>query len=102
MRLIGQNVLAKAVRGHPDARKWLEAWALTVQDAAWRHLEDVRQDYPSADGVKLKTGIVVTIFNVNGNEYRLLTNISYQIGTVLVLEVLNHAEYDKSKWKRRY
>jgi len=102
MRLIGQDVLAKAVRKHSDARQWIAAWVATVEDAAWRSLEGVREDYPSADGVKLKSNIVVTVFNVKGNEYRLLTNVNFSKQIIQVLELLTHAEYDKDRWKERY
>jgi mRNA interferase HigB len=102
MRLIGQDVLTKAIRRHSDARSWLQAWTATVQDAIWQNIDDLRDDYPSADGVKLKTGVVVTIFNVKGNEYRLLTNANYKAQIMIVLEFLTHAEYDKDRWKGRY
>lgn len=102
MRLIGQDVLVKALRKHTEARKWIEAWVSTVEDAQWRSLDDVRIDYPSADGVKLESTVVVTVFNVKGNVYRLLTNINYIGQVVLVLALLTHAEYDKEKWKGRY
>jgi mRNA interferase HigB len=43
------------------------------------------------------------VFNVKGNEYRLLTTINYRQQQVYVLEVMTHAEYSKQKqWKRRY
>lgn len=102
MRLLGQQALLKAMRKHTDARRWLEAWIVTVEEAAWQRVEDVRADYPSADGVKLKSQVVITVFNVKGNEYRLLTNISYRAQTVLVLELLTRGEYDKEAWKGRY
>jgi mRNA interferase HigB len=102
MRLIGQDVLAKVMRKHADTRKWLQAWAVTVDDANWQNIDDLQMDYPSADGVKLKSRIVVTVFNVRGNEYRLVTHVNYQAQAVLVLELLTHAEYDKDQWKGRY
>jgi mRNA interferase HigB len=102
MRLIGQDLLRKAMRQHADARKWLRAWVATVEDAQWQRIDDVRMDYPTADGVKLKSQIVITVFNVRGNEYRLLTNVNYDRQAVLVLELLTHAQYDKDQWKGRY
>ena len=100
MRLIGQDVLVRAMRKHSDARQWIAAWVVTVEDATWSSLEDLRQDYPSADGVKLKSQLVVTVFNVRGNEYRLLTSVNYAGQVVQVLELLTHAEYDKDRWKK--
>lgn len=42
----------------------------------------------------------MTVFNIRGNNYRLLTAISYPAGVVNVLQFLTHAEYDKEKWKK--
>ena len=47
-------------------------------------------------------GVIITVFNVKGNEYRLLTNINHQPQLVMALEHLTHAEYVKNKWKERY
>jgi mRNA interferase HigB len=102
MLLIGQDVLVRTLKTHSDARKWIASWVATVEDAQWQSLEDIRSDYPSADGVKLKSRLVVTVFNVKGNEYRLLTNVDYQGQVVQVLELMSHAEYDKDRWKERY
>ena len=102
MRLIGRDVLARAASRHREASGWLRAWSSTVEDADWHSLDDVQSDYPSADGVKLRSRIIVTVFNVKGNTYRLLASINYRSASGLVLKLLTHAEYDKEKWKDRY
>ena len=40
-----------------------------------------------------------TIFNIGGNNYRLVARVSYALQTVLVQHVLTHAKYDKEDWK---
>jgi mRNA interferase HigB len=102
MILVGQDVLHRAGRRNAPLRRWLTIWAATVENKNWANLNDVRMDYPTADGVKLSSHLVVTIFNVKGNEYRLLTAIDYDAEIVEALEVLTHAEYDKELWKDRY
>jgi mRNA interferase HigB len=39
------------------------------------------------------------VFNVHGNDYRLVTDIHYNRGKIYVLKVMTHAEYDKGRWK---
>ena len=102
MTLVGQDVLRPIGRRNAPLRKWLTIWAKTVEDSIWHSLDDVRKGYPTADGVKLKSGVVVTVFNVKGNEYRLLTSVDYDAEIVEALDVLTHAEYDKELWKDRY
>jgi len=102
MLLLGQLALKQAGRANAPLRAWLDRWIEAVREADWNSLQDVREAYPSADAVKLNSGLVVTIFNVKGNAYRLLADIHYDVQTVEVLEVLTHAEYDKERWKTRY
>jgi len=102
MTLVGQDVLASAGRRNRPLRSVLETWKAAVEGAEWRSLDDVRKAYPSADGVTLAGRTVVTIFNVKGGNYRLLSWIDYDAQVVECLEVITHAEYDKNLWKVRY
>ena len=102
MTLLGQDVLIAAGKRNKPLRTWLEEWAAVVANVAWKSLGDVRQLYPSADGVALASGTVVTVFNAKGNSNRLLTWIDYELQVIEALAVLTHAEYDKNLWKARY
>lgn len=59
-----------------------------------KNLIDLRKTFPSAD----KVGNY-TVFNIGGNNDRLITLIYYPRQLVQVKDVLTHAEYDKEKWK---
>ncbi len=41
-----------------------------------------------------------TVFNIGGNDFRLIANIFYRDETVLIRHVLTHAEYDREDWKK--
>ena len=40
-----------------------------------------------------------TVFNIKGNDYRLIVHIRYSTGTIYIKDLLTHAEYDKGTWK---
>jgi mRNA interferase HigB len=62
--------------------------------ADWQHIMDVRKDFPHADGVGRWT-----VFNIGGNDFRLVTEIVYRTHKVYVGFVGTHAEYDRGQWK---
>ena len=39
------------------------------------------------------------VFNVGGNNYRIIAAIHFNTQTVFILHVLTHPEYDRGKWK---
>lgn len=102
MTLIGRPVLLEAAKRNAPLRKWLALWIDAVESSHWHSLSDVRRSFPSADGVRLRSQTVVTVFNVKGNRYRLLTIIDYDLQVVEALELLSHPEYDRGNWKQRY
>jgi mRNA interferase HigB len=98
--IVSAGRLDEFVRRHPDAESALSGWARVTRAAKWRNLQQVRQTYRSADAVQVQSRRIITVFNVRGNNYRLLTAVNYPSGVVNVLQFLTHAEYDKEKWKK--
>jgi len=86
---------------HPAAEMPLRQWYKVALHASWGSLVDVRVQFPHADPVVVKSGAVVTVFNIAGNNYRLLTRIEYHRHKVYVKEVLTHSEYSRNQWKAR-
>jgi mRNA interferase HigB len=78
-------------KGIKAARSQYEAWRDIVSRARWRQPEDVKTSYPKAS--ILKAGRVV--FNIKGNDYRLVARVQYQAGVLVIRFFGTHAEYDK-------
>jgi mRNA interferase HigB len=100
--LTGRRIIQKFVRKHRDAERWLAEWTRNVEAAAWRDIDDVRRLYPPTDGgVRTRRGKLVTVFNVKGNEYRLIADVVFAAQFVNVLDLMTHADYSKDHWKDR-
>jgi mRNA interferase HigB len=79
---------------HSDAGSSLKAWYTVVKKAKWQSLAEVKRVYPGADLVER-----YTVFNINGNKYRLVARIVYRSQTVFIVAIMTHREYDLGKWK---
>ena len=99
MRIIKVSFLEDAAQKHPKARKWIESWCEIAKTVEWKNIVEVRASYPSADTVQVGSGHNVVVFNVCGNDFRLVTAIHYNRNIIFTLRFMTHAEYSKGKWK---
>ncbi|HEX4536455.1 MAG TPA: type II toxin-antitoxin system HigB family toxin [Candidatus Acidoferrum sp.] len=94
MRIIKRAALIHFWDDHPDAKASLEAWYGVVRNAKWSTPIEMKLLYGNADLVGRRT-----VFNIAGNQYRLIARVNYVSQTVFVLHVLTHSDYDKGAWK---
>jgi len=78
-------------KGIKAARSQYDAWLAIAGTAQWRGPEEVKTSHPKAS--ILKGGRVV--FNIKGNDYRLVAAVRYQAGVVAIRFFGTHAEYDE-------
>ena len=101
VRLIKRSTLREYGRRYTSAAGPLDAWARIVLSADWASLVDTRKTFPHADQVRVGSGMTVTVFNVAGNNFRLVTAMRYDRKKVFVLDFLTHAEYSRHRWRDR-
>ncbi len=94
MHIISRKKLLQFCQEHADAFTPLDNWFRVAKRAEWRNLDEIRAVYPSADAVGN-----FTVFNIKGNDYRLIVSIDYESQVIFIKYVLTHSEYDKEKWK---
>jgi mRNA interferase HigB len=78
-------------KGIKAARSQYLAWLDIVARAQWRNPEEVKASYPKASVLKSSR----VVFNIKGNDYRLVARIQYQAGVLAIRFFGTHAQYDK-------
>ena len=93
MRIISHRKLKEFYEspGREDSKVALERWYQIAEDAEWHNFSDIRADFPDADYL----GNQHYVFNIRGNNYRLVVVIKFTIGRLFIRFVGTHGEYDK-------
>lgn len=91
MRIIKIKTLTDYWVKHPDAKSPLSAWYAEVKHADWKTSDEIVKCYPYADPIKDNR----VVFNIKGNDYRLIVKIHYNTGIIFIRFIGTHAEYDK-------
>jgi len=95
VNVISKRGLIEGAAKYPDAASALQTWFDTAIGASWRSLEDIRTVFPSADMLG-----DLAIFNIRGNNYRLIVRVVFRYQRIYVKEFLSHSEYSKGRWKK--
>ncbi len=91
MRVIAISTLREFWTKHPDSEQALREWYVKTDRANWSSLNDIRNDSNSVDYVKNQR----YVFNIKGNDYRLVAAIKFIPKLVYIRFVGTHSEYDK-------
>ena len=75
----------------PDAEEPLRSWYRTVKGEDWDTPAKLKARFPKASIV----GGNRAVFNIRGNDYRLIVEINYSYRTVYIRFVGTHTEYDR-------
>lgn len=94
MRILNLPLLEAFKQDHADVRGQLEAWRDEVERESWQTPQDIKLCYKSADFLADNR----VIFNIKGNSYRLVVQVRYRGGIVVIEWVGTHAEYSKRKY----
>jgi mRNA interferase HigB len=95
MHVLSRKRLREAVQKHRDLEAPLDTWYRIAKKAEWASFADVRKTWAATDSVGR-----YTVFNLKGNDYRLITEIDYQSGRIFIRDILTHPEYDRERWKK--
>jgi mRNA interferase HigB len=83
---------------HPDSEFALRGWYRALVHASPQNFSELKDIFGSVDLTHLKAGETVTIFDIAGNHYRVITRIDYTYQAAFILCVFTHKQYDR--WNR--
>ena len=97
MIVIGTEIVENYFQTHTGhkgiraARSQFDVWLAIAERARWSSPEDVKASHPKASILKGSR----VVFNIKGNDYRLVAALQYRAGVLVIRFFGAHAEYDK-------
>ncbi len=91
MEIYEKEALIKFYLKHAIVKKTLELWYNDVKSKKWKSTADVKKDYTTVSIINRNR----VVFNIKGNSYRLIADINFDKGWVVIRFIGTHSEYDK-------
>ena len=88
---IGADILIACMNGHACSRKRISAWHAEAKTTTWRTPHDIKVRFRNADFLPGNR----VVFDIGGNEYRIIVVAQYAAGVVDVRFAGDHKEYDR-------
>jgi mRNA interferase HigB len=102
VRIIARSTLDRFVNNRVNSqfragvKKHLDAWYGEVEKASWKDSAELKAQFRSASIVSSER----VVFNIKGNDYRLIVAINYCYRILLIIWLGTHREYDKIDAKK--
>lgn len=93
MRIVKEKTLIEYCRQskYRQAKESVKAWIYEVRFSTWNNANELKAKYGNASIISTKR----VVFNIKGNDYRLIVDIEFKLKIVFVVWFGTHKEYDK-------
>lgn len=91
MRIIAISTLRIFWLKHKSAEQPLKSWVQEAESSIWKNSAELKSKYRNASIISSKR----TIFNIKGNDYRLIVDIEYRLKIIFIVWVGTHSQYNK-------
>jgi len=90
MVIISHKAIREFTKVHPELLPALERWYSITLKADWNNFSNMKKDFNSVDAI----GNGLFVFNIKGNDCRLIVRIIFRARTVFIRFIGTHNEYD--------
>lgn len=91
MRIIAISTLRNYWYDNPTSEQPLKAWIQECKLSSWTNSAQLKVKYRNASIINSKR----VVFNIKGNDFRLIVDIEYRLKIVFVVWIGSHVSYDK-------
>ncbi len=91
MRIISKRTLREFWNLYPDVENQLLGWYKVMETGSFYQSNDILESFPYSRSI----GSSRYVFNIKGNQYRLIVKINFDLQTVWIRFVGTHLQYDK-------
>ena len=91
MRIIAFRTIKNFIKKHPEASVSLIEWHIKAKAEEWMSINDIKKTFNSVDYVGNKR----YVFNIGGNNYRLVAMIFFEVQQIYIRFIGTHKEYDR-------
>jgi mRNA interferase HigB len=91
MKIINKELIDRFISKHADSSNAVLRWIELMEQSEISSHNELRAIFSNADYI----GNSRYVFNIKGNDYRLVTVILFSAGIATVCFIGTHAEYDK-------
>ena len=91
MVIISRPIIGEFITRYPLSANPLNKWYKETKNSDWEQFTDVKKSWNSCDAI----GNDRYVFDIAGNNYRLIAMIHFKKRTLYIRRILTHKEYDE-------
>ena len=91
MRVIAKKTLREFWLKYPNCEEQLKSWFAEAEKGNWLNPNYVKDEFPNSRILPDNR----VIFNIKGNEIRLIVKVNYKYGMIWIRFIGTHEEYDE-------
>ena len=91
MQILNKELIEKFIRKNVSSANAVTRWVEMMEQLTFSNHNELKSIFPSVDYI----GKSRYVFNIKGNDYRLVAVVLFTMKTVTVCFIGAHSEYDK-------
>jgi mRNA interferase HigB len=99
VNVLAPRTLRAFVEHYPEAEEPLRDWYNHLRRIEPQHFAELKTHFNSVDAARTKEDLIVFIFDIGGNEYRVVCSINFNSSIAYIKLILTHDEY--TQWNKQ-